>query len=193
MVTAKVYYSYFDPKKQKWMTKRLNPHTDIVYHPTGAAKRDNNQEPGLPVVILNLGDTKHLHFQLRSYYNDNPIPGQEFTVRQPDGHLFVLDAEDEVPRLRGRTSDVKYMSYWAHDSYLESKEGISMSLQFRFGNKSGAVNKKTNRLKKPCQAASTNARFDTTANRKWMKTKAVKKARDGVYKVLRNKFVIRKK
>ena len=169
MVTCKVYYTYFDVERQVWDTKVLNSHTDVKYRPDGSVVRDNAQGGCLPVVIYNIGDPKKLHFQLKEYGSDRDIQGAEFFVRQANNHCFVLNALDEVPGLRGLVE--KVMSYWAHSSCLEEKEGISISLQFRFGNRSGPVRLQDDGLAKTCQSVATDAKFD---NATWKDTEGYK-------------------
>ena len=189
LITVKVYYNYYCPKTEKWHTKVLNPHTDVVYNVDGSVARDNNQEPGLPVVIYNMGDTKRLHFQLKEHYGHH-IPGEEFYVRQPDNHCFVLSAFDEVPEIRGKTTDAKYLACWTHDSFLEDpKHGIAISLQFRFGKLTGPVYAKSGHLKDPCQPDKTSEKFDEAEDEDWMSGDAAEAALKAVYEALIDRFV----
>ena len=187
MITVKAYYRFFDPKEKKWRTKKLNTHTDIKYSPSGAPERDNNQEAGLPVVIYNLGDPKYLRFELIDWYTGKPIPGEEFEIEQRTNHCFVLNAEDEVPKWRGRTQK-KYWSYWAHSSRLVDPNGVSISIQFRFGNTNLPVDVNTNELQKTCQSAATNKKFDQAKNKPWMSGKNYEKCIAMVYEQLKQRF-----
>ena len=187
MITVKAYYRFFDPKEKKWRTKKLNTHTDIKYSPSGAPERDNNQEAGLPVVIYNLGDPKYLRFELIDWYTGKPIPGEEFEIEQRTNHCFVLNAEDEVPKWRGRTQK-KYWSYWAHSSRLVDPNGVSISIQFRFGNTNLPVDVNTNELQKTCQSAATNKKFDRAKNEPWMSGKNYEKCIAMVYEQLKQRF-----
>ena len=191
MISVKAYYRFYDTYTKRWVTKVLNPHTDVKYDPDGSSNRDNNQQPGLPVVIYNIGSKKLLHFQLRNAYDDSPIPGEEFWVEQRDGHCFVLNAQDEVPAFRGKNSDNTYLSYWAHDSKLVDNDGVAISIQFRFG-KPGAVvpvDAGTARFKNPQQSATTSARFDAVKEAPWLSGPAYEAAIEEVYNKLRSKFV----
>ena len=197
MISIKVYYTYVDPRHGKRVTKLLNPHTDVKYNPDGSvmanANGDNCQHPGLPVVIYNIGSKKRLHFQLRDWYTDLPIAGEEFYILQTNHHAFVLNAYDETPDVRGKTMDAKYLSYWAHDASLMEDDGISISIQFRFGNCSAAFDSSSNVLVRPSLSDSVSAKFDhAAANHPWMRGPEYEKEIERIHWLLRKKFVTKK-
>ena len=204
MITVKAYYRYYDIKEKKWVSKILNPHTDVKYQPSGKADADNNQHGGSPVVIYNLGDPKILKFELIDWYTKKPIPGEGFEIRQPTNHCFVLDAEDEVPKLRGKLKGTKYLSYWAHSSRLEDPiNGVSISIQFRFGNRNTPVHvlppkvtadgierhERDGCLAKTCQSARTDAKFDKAEGETWMCGEEYEAEKRRIYSVLEQRFV----
>lgn len=122
-----------------WGNKKIRPHRDQLFDKSGNFRQNQNcQKQYSPTVILAVGDTRHLKFQLMrhnlrsdSTTKDVRVKGRTKSFELAHGSIFVLHPSDEETFLR-EWSEETNPSFWQHfSSGLLGDDGMTLGLVLR--------------------------------------------------------------
>ena len=114
-----------------WGKKQIRPHRDQLFDDNGNFRHaQNSQKQYSPTVILAVGDTRQLKFQLMRRHKDK-VKGVTKTFELAHGTLFMLHPSDEATRVREWSGETK-PSFWQHfSSGLHGTDGMTLGLVLR--------------------------------------------------------------